>query len=182
MREQISPIKLLACCLALMAGLLLTSAPAGLAAHSQHESYKALLDQVNRGEVRTASVSRAKSTVRVRLANRQRFVATFPSGEEPQILSTLRAHGVRVKVARGGATKSSSHIRYRFVALAILALGGLAALGYYLLRGRPAAEPDQAAVSDPPAGAADAGAGGAAGESPGEGRGPPQPPPGESKP
>jgi hypothetical protein len=121
---------------ALVAAFFILAAPA-LAAHSQPESWQALTAQANSRQVVSALVVPKKNEVRVRLKDGLRYTAVYPSGGEQTAISLLRAHGASVIVHKA-AKASSGHVRYRYIALAILALGALAALGYYLLRGRPA--------------------------------------------
>jgi hypothetical protein len=124
---------------ALVVALVVLAAPA-FAAHSQPESWQALTAQASSGQVASALVVPKKSEVRVRLKNGVHYTAIYPSGGEQAAISLLRAHGANVGIHKT-AKASSGHVRYRYIALAILALGALAALGYYLLRGRPAARP-----------------------------------------
>jgi len=156
-------------CVALVAALLVLAAPA-FAVHSQPESWQALTAQANSGQVASALVVPKKSEVRVRLKNGAHYTAIYPSGGEQAAISLLRAHGANVGIHKT-AKASSGHVRYRYIALAILALGALAALGYYLLRGRPAARPaadgtGATAAGEPAASAAHGQAATAAGDPP----------------
>jgi hypothetical protein len=145
-KRPLLPIALIA----LVAALLVLAAPA-FAAHSQPESWQALTAQANSGQVASALVVPKKSEVRVRLKNGAHYTAVYPSGGEQAAISLLRAHGANVGIHKT-AKASSGHVRYRYIALAILALGALAALGYYLLRGRPTARPAADAPAAPAAG------------------------------
>jgi ATP-dependent Zn protease len=146
--------------LALVTVLVLALAVPALAAHSQPESWQALTGQVNGGKVESALIVPKKSEVRVRLKDGTHYIAVYPAGTTPaSIQSSFRAHGATATIHKAKAG-SSGHVRYRYIALAILALGALAALGYYLLRGRPAAQgprragngtaPAEAAAPPPP--------------------------------
>ncbi len=148
--------------LALGAALVTGAAPA-LAATDQAESYQALTGQAQKGQVRSAIFDQSRDQVRVRLSDGRHFAVTYSPSNQAQLTSALQSHGatVHVKRATHHKAKASSHIRYRYIALAILVLAALAALGYYLLRGRPsAAGPAAGAGGVPPAGS------GAAGEAP----------------
>jgi ATP-dependent Zn protease len=126
--------------LALVTLLALALAVPALAAHSQPESWQALTGQVNGGKVESALIVPTKSEVRARLKDGTHYIAVYPSGTAPTaIQANFRAHGATATIHKA-KTGSSGHVRYRYIALAILALGALAALGYYLLRGRPAAQ------------------------------------------
>lgn len=141
--------------------LLLALASVAHAAHSQPESWAALTAQANKGQVESALIIPTKNEVRVRLRDGSHFIATYPTGGEAQAEALLRAHGATVTVHKTKKA-SSGHVRYRYIALAILALGALAALGYYLLRGRPTPRGAGTGTGQPPAA-------GAAPEAPGEG-------------
>jgi ATP-dependent Zn protease len=111
------------------------------------ESYPALQKQIASGKVKKATVSPSKHTVKVKLANGKTYAATFTASQQTALVASLKAKSAKVHVDK--KKKSSSHVRFRYIALglvvAIAAAGGL----YFLLRGRRRRGPRQPTVITP---------------------------------
>lgn len=143
--------------------LAMTAAPAAAFAAAQSESYQVLVAQIDKSQVSSATITRKTDTAHVTLTDGRQFTVVYPAGFEPRLAGALTSHGATVHVT---AATASGHIRYRYIALAIVVLGALAALAYYLMRGRsspPSATTGEARATDaqaaapPPAGSAPAG-------------------------
>jgi ATP-dependent Zn protease len=120
--------------LALAACCALLLSPIAGAVKATTESYAALQKQIASGKVIKATVSPQKHTVKVKLANAKTYSATFAPSQQEALVASLKAKHVKVHVDK--KKKKSSHIRYRYVALIVIAVAAVAGLIYYLVRGR----------------------------------------------
>jgi ATP-dependent Zn protease len=130
----------------LLAALALAPGAALAAPKPTQESYAALQKQIASGNVKKATVSPPKHTVKVKLANGRTYAATFTASAQPALVASLRAKGAKVHVDK---KKKSGHIRYRYIALIALAAIALAGGMYYLLRGRRRNRPHSPTVITP---------------------------------
>jgi hypothetical protein len=107
----------------------------GAATTATPESYPALLSQIDRGQVRTALLTPKKRIVHARLEQGARYVVKYPPKTEHVLLKRLHARNVNVAF-RGVKKHHSSRIRRRYIALGVLGLAALAALGWWFARRR----------------------------------------------
>jgi ATP-dependent Zn protease len=122
------------------------AAPAGAASHAKSESYSAFQSQLSAGQVKAATVVPKKHTMNVKLRSGAKYRVTYPSSADP--VAALRAQHVRVRVKK---TSSSSHVRLRYIVLAVVAALAIAGGVAYLVRRRGPPAPDTAAGPSPPA-------------------------------
>ena len=127
--------------------LLVATATASAAPKPTSESYAALQKQVAAGKVKKATVSPRKHTVKVKLANARTYAATFTAAQQTALVSSLKAKGAKVHVDK--PKKKSSHFRYRYVALIVIAVLALLGGAYYLLRRRRNTGPGTPTVIEP---------------------------------
>src|SRR5437763_15586258 len=120
--------------------------PAGAAAHARQESDSDFQSQVSSGQVKAATVVPKKHSANVKLRNGVKYRVTYPPTADP--VAALRAHGAHVRVKK---TASSSHVRLRYIVLAVVAALALAGSVAYLVRRRRPAAPGPAAGPTPPA-------------------------------
>jgi ATP-dependent Zn protease len=131
----------------MLAALALVPAAAVAAPKPAPESYAALQKQLSGGEVKKATVSPQKHTVKVKLANGKTYVATFTAGQQTALVASLKAKGAKVHVDK--KKKGSSHVRYRYIALGLIVAIAIAGGLYYVLRGRRRRGPHQPTVITP---------------------------------
>jgi ATP-dependent Zn protease len=117
------------------------AAPSEAAVKAKHESFSALQAQISSGQVKQATISKKKHTVSVKLKNGAKYKATYPAASDPT--ATLRAHGARVRVK---AAPASSHLRLRYIVLAVAAALALAGGVAYLVRRSRSSPPGPAAT------------------------------------
>ena len=122
------------------------AAPAAAATHAKQESYADFQSQLSSGQVKAATVVPKKHTANVKLRNGVKYRVTYPPTADP--VAALRAHGAHVRVKK---TASSSHVRLRYIVLAVVAALALAGGVAYLVRRRRPATPGPAAGPTPPA-------------------------------
>ena len=121
------------------------AAPAA-ATTAKQESYADFQSQLSSGQVKAATVVPKKHTANVKLRNGVKYRVTYPPTADP--VAALRAHGAHVRVKK---TASSSHVRLRYIVLAVVAALALAGGVAYLVRRRRPATPGPAAGPTPPA-------------------------------
>ena len=112
------------------------------------EQYAALQKQVATGKVKKATVSPQKHTVKVKLANGRTYEATFTATQQAALVSSLKANHAKVHVDRK-AKKKAGHLRYRYVALIVLAVLAILGGAYYLVRRRRNTGPRSPTVIEP---------------------------------
>ena len=112
--------------------------PAGAAAHARQESYSDFQSQVSSGQVKAATVVPKKHSANVKLRDGVKYRVTYPANADP--VAALRAHGAHVRVKK---TASGSHVRLRYIVVAVVAALAIAGGVAYLVRRRrpPAAGP-----------------------------------------
>ena len=117
--------------------LVLTGVTAASAAtKSKREPYTALQAQIASGKVTQASVVTRTRIVRVKLKDGTKYVARYPKGADPT--AALKSHGAHVRVKK---VKASSHVRVRYIVLAVVALIALAGAAFYFVRRRRPSTP-----------------------------------------
>src|SRR5438105_7514834 len=113
---------------AVLVAATLLAAPAGAASHAKSESYAAFRSQLSSGQVKAATVVPKKHTANVKLRNGVKYRVTYPASTD--VAASLRAHGAHVRVKKTAA--AGSHIRLRYIVLAVVAAlaiaGGVASL------------------------------------------------------
>jgi ATP-dependent Zn protease len=127
--------------------LLVATATATAAPKPTSESYAALQKQVAAGKVKKATVSPRKHTVKVKLANGTTYAATFTATQQAALVSALKAKGAKVHVDK--PKKKSSHFRYRYIALIVIAVLAILGGAYWLIRRRRGAGPRSPTVIEP---------------------------------
>ena len=125
---------------ALVLAMALT-ASAQAATHAKTEPYSALVGQISSGQVKAATVVSKKHTANVKLRNGVKYRVTYPASTD--LVASLRAHGAHVRVKKTPAT--GSHIRLRYIVLAVVAALAIAGGVAYLVRRRRPPEPGPAA-------------------------------------
>src|SRR5437764_7230594 len=116
---------------AVLVAATLLAAPAGAASHAKSESYAAFRSQLSSGQVKAATVVPKEHTMNVKLRNGMKYRITYPSSANP--VTALRAQHVHVRVKK---TSSSSHVRLRYIVLAVVAALAIAGGVAYLVRRR----------------------------------------------
>jgi ATP-dependent Zn protease len=132
--------RLVAAAVALL--VLAGAATAQGAAKVKHESFSALQAQIAAGQVKQATVSKKKHVVTVKLKDGSKYKASYPAAADPT--ASLRAHGAHVRVK---AAPASSHVRLRYIVLAVVAALAIAGGVAYLVRRRRTTGPGPAAPS-----------------------------------
>ena len=100
-----------------------------------NESYAALKKQIAAKKIQKATVSPQKHTVKVKLANGKTYAATFTATQQAALVSALKAENAKVHVDKK-AKKKAGHIRYRYVALIVIAVLAILGGAYWLVRRR----------------------------------------------
>ena len=113
------------------------AASAKAAQHAKTESYSALQGQISSRQVKAATVVPKTHTANVKLRTGVKYRVTYPAGTD--LAASLRAHGAHVRVKK--APTAGSHIRLRYVVLAVVAALAIAGGVAYLVRRRRPVEP-----------------------------------------
>jgi ATP-dependent Zn protease len=115
---RVAKIAAVAVCLVLA----LVSAGAAVGAtHFQHESFGAFQKQLSAGQIHAATFNKKAHTLHLSLNDGRHMLVSYPSHEEPQLASKLRAKGVPVAVEKKkGTAKKAAHHTLRYVAAAIV--------------------------------------------------------------
>ena len=140
---------LVAACL--IAVLLVLAVPAGAASvvHFKQESYAAFQRQLGAAQIHAATFNKKAHTLHVTLADGHHFKAGYPSHDEAQIATALRAKGASVQVKRAKQAKAVKHT-LRYVAGGIMVIVILAILTVLLIGRRRALAPrDPRAAAQP---------------------------------
>ena len=110
-------------CLALALVLAASSAGVAQAKRYQRESFAAFEQQLNKGEIRSATFNKKAHTLHLLLNDGRLALISYPSHEQPQLAAQLRAKGVAVTVQKKAkAVKKAVHHTLRYIA------GGIAVL------------------------------------------------------
>ncbi len=96
------------------------------AAGAPAESYQKLLSQIDAGSVVTALVNRVGHDVKVTLRDSTNARAVYPSHQEHQLVSRLKAQGAQVKYTRRRHVAAHHILRYigGAIVIVIIAAGG----------------------------------------------------------
>ena len=116
---------------AVLVAATLLAAPAGAASHAKSESYAAFRSQLSSGQVKAATVVPKKHSANVKLRDGVKYRVTYPANADP--VAALRAHGAHVRVKK---TASGSHVRLRYIVVAVVAALAIAGGVAYLVRRR----------------------------------------------
>jgi hypothetical protein len=109
------------------------------------ESYGTVLSQIDSGVVIRGVVNAGPRHVEVLLRSRAEYLAVYPPGAEPALLSALHAHHVKVEFARRAPARAEAkpvHHHLRYIAAGVLAALLMVGGGVLLLRRRRPAGAD----------------------------------------
>jgi hypothetical protein len=141
--------------LAMCLTLALAASPANAA--FQRESFTTFQQQLNAGQIQSATFNKKAHTLHLKLAGGRLVLISYPSHEEPQLAALLSARGVPVTVEKKKKVAKAPHHTLRYIAGGIVVVVILVVAGVLLVDrrrklGEEAADPSAAdPAAEPPA-------------------------------
>jgi ATP-dependent Zn protease len=111
----------LATCLALLIATAIANPPQA-AARFQRESFTVFQQQLNSGQIQSATFNKRAHTIHLTLHDGRLVLVSYPSHEEPQLAALLRAKGVSVTVQKKKKVAAKVHHTLRYIAGGIVVI------------------------------------------------------------